>query len=202
LFCCIEILIYPVQRSIIIDYLERSIEEDQAVSYVFCNYKDPDIQSAESVLASLLQQLCQNCPFVSKGLASLYRFHLRRQTRPGLSKWLGRLRSELELYSRVFIIVDAFDELGEADGARDDLLVELKGLPPNVHLLLTSRPLPSLECDIQDEARAKILTRDEDIKSYLEARITRENRLLRQVRADPTLREAIISSVVSAAKGM
>jgi hypothetical protein len=115
---------------------------------------------------------------------------------------LGRLRSELELYSRVFIIVDAFDELGEADGARDDLLVELKRLPPNVHLLLTSRPLPSLECDIQDEARAKILTRDEDIKSYLEARITRENRLLRQVRADPTLREAIISSVVSAAKGM
>jgi len=195
-------LIYPVYRSIVVDSLGHSIAEHQAVLYVFCNHKDPKTKDAESIFASLLQQLFQNRPFVSKELDLLYRFHVRRRTRPNLSEWLHHLRTEIALYSSVFVVIDAMDEFSDVAGAREDLFTELKRLPPNVHLLVTARPLPTLESDIPDRSRVEILARDEDIRSYLEVRIPNESRLLRQVKSDPAFREMVISHVIGAAKGM
>jgi hypothetical protein len=169
---------------------------------LFCNYNERVIQTAEDLLASLVHQLSLRRLFVNEELKSLYRFHIRRQTRPNLSEWSNLLQSELRLYRRVVFVIDALDECAETNGVRDDFLVALKRLQPSVHLLVTSRPLPALEMEFEKEEHIEILASDDDIRRYIDKRIDRESRLLRQIQADPPLRETIITNILSAAKGM
>ena len=178
------------------------MSQDEAIAYIFCNYKDQGPQTAENLIASVLQQLSYKRLFVSNEISALYRFHTRRQTRPGLAEWLGILNAEVRYYAKVFLVIDAIDECAEAHGVRSDLLAELRALQPKMHLMVTSRPLLSLEREFKEDQRMEIFSRDEDIRLYLEKRLVRENRLSRLVEADPPLREVIITKILSAAKGV
>jgi hypothetical protein len=71
-----------------------------------------------------------------------------------------------------------------------------------MHLMVTSRPLLSLEREFKQDQRMQVFSRDEDIRLYLENRLVRENRLSRLVEADPSLKEVIITKILGAAKGV
>lgn len=112
------------------------------------------------------------------------------------------MQAEIRRYSKVFIVADALDECPEDNGTRGDLLTELRSLVAAVNLLFTSRYLTSIERDFQGTKRLDIRANDDDIRRYIEVRIQREHRLARHVRADPTLQESIVNTIVGNAEGM
>jgi hypothetical protein len=132
---------------------------------------------------------------------SLYHHHVKKRTRPTLSEWSKLLQSEVRRLSKVFIIIDALDECPESNGTRDSFLIEIRKLQPSIHLLVTSRHIPTIS-DFENAARVDVRASDKDVRRYLKDRIERERRLVRHVKADPTLQETIINTIVEKAKGM
>ena len=79
---------------------------------------------------------------------------------------------------------------------------ELRALPSNTQLLVTSRHVPSIEAGLIEPQRLEIRASDKDVRIYLDDRIEREDRLKRHVRADPALRDLVIDSIAEKAQGM
>lgn len=185
------------------EYLERSFgKNDVAIAYIYCSYKEQEDQTAVNLIASLLQQLVRGKPAISNEIVSLYRDHIKKQTRPTLTECTNLLQSEVLGFSKVFIVVDALDECAESNGTRMNFLTKIRRLLPDVHLLITSRHIPSIERELERAAHVEIRASNEDVARYLGGRIGREHRLVRHVRADPALQKTIINTIVEKAKGM
>ena len=100
--------------------------------------------------------------------------------------------------------MDALDECSEESKTRSNLLRNLRSLSGNVRLLITSRNLPTseIEFDFDRENRIEIRASDEDVRCYVEARISSEPQLVRHVEIEPTLRNLITETIVSKVEGM
>jgi ankyrin repeat domain-containing protein 50 len=139
---------------------------------------------------------------------SLYRHHLRKETRPTLGELSKLLQSkvryllEVRRLSKVFIVIDALDECPESNRTRQSFLAEIRKLQSTVHLLITSRHIPAIEREFEKAARVEICASGKDVRRYLEGRIESEDRLVRLVKADPALQETIVNTIVKNAKGM
>ena len=110
------------------------------------------------------------------------------------------LRHEIEALPKVFLIVDALDECSE--GTRDLMAAELMDLPQNAYLLVTSRPLPTIERDYEFGARLEIRATDEDVQRYVGARVLQSRRMVRHIEGDMALKTEIIDVLVANANGM
>ena len=85
---------------------------------------------------------------------------------------------------------------------REDFITTLQSLAQNVHLLVTARPLPSIDQQFQGVNRLEILENIDDVRKYIQDRIHREWRLARLVKNDWDLQESIANGVVAKASGM
>jgi hypothetical protein len=186
-----------------VDYLERSVErEDVSVAYIYCSYKEQNEQTAVNLITSLLQQILRQSNVIPDEVVSLYNNHYKKPTRPALADWSKLLQLEVRRMSKVFIIIDALDECSENNGTRKGFLTEIQKLEHTVHLLVTSRDIPSIEHEFQNASRLRIQPTNTDIRKYLECRIASEPQLERHCKKDLNLRALIIDSLVSEAKGM
>ena len=186
-----------------IDYLKQAISEQEiGVAFIYCNYKEKAIQTTVNLVASLLKQLAQTQSGIPSKLRSLYEQHIGRNTRPTLVECSELLHAELTAYSKAFIIVDALDECDETSGTRRDLITQLLRLPPNISLMITSRNVPSIQHKLSHFCRLEVRASDADVRTYLERRIEREERLARHVEADPALRHTILETIMKKVKGM
>lgn len=159
-------------------------------------------QTLENLVASLLHQLVLHRPLFLDRLVSLYKSHYFSQKRPSINDYAQLLQSSVQSYSRVYFIIDALDECSEANGTRKALLAELQKLQPAVNILLTSRHIPSIERLLQDAARIEIQASREDIKNYVEERISNCERIAKYVKNNPDLQNKILQNVSEKAKGM
>jgi hypothetical protein len=148
-------------------------------------------------VSSLLRQLVQSHPTISKTVKEFYSSHQR--SHPTLHEFEEALQIEIRSYSKVFVIVDALDECID-DKTRTALLTTLKDLP--VNLFVTSRYSLTIEEKFDGVKRLDIRAHDDDVQRYVEKRILREDRLARHVKADPSLQDDIVNMVVDSAKGM
>ena len=144
----------------------------------------------------------QDQPLISLNIRNLYDTHVNKKTRPTPTELLGTLKTEIGAFSKAFIIVDALDECSEDDNKRANLLDTLLSLPKNVKLLVTSRPLPTIQSDLEGIARLDIRADEKDVRMYVKGRIPREKRLARHVTNDPDLGETLVQTIVKSAKGM
>jgi hypothetical protein len=149
-----------------------------------------------------LKQLVQDQPLISPNIRNLYDTHVEKNTSPAPTELLAALKLEIGAFSRAFIIVDAIDECSEDDKKRENLLDTLLSLPENVKLLVTSRPLPTIQTDREGIARLDIRADDQDVRMYVKGRIPREKRLARHIKKDPNLGETLVETIVKSAKGM
>jgi hypothetical protein len=148
-------------------------------------------------VSSLLRQLAQSHPTISKTVDQFYSSHKLRH--PTLYEFKEALQIEIRSYSKVFVVVDALDECVD-DETRMVLLTALKDLP--VNLFVTSRYSLTTERKFDGAERLDIRAHDNDVRRYVENRILCEDRLARHVKADPSLQDDIINKVVDSAKGM
>lgn len=135
-------------------------------------------------------------------LVSLYKSHSSHQERPSINDYTQLLQATVQSYDRVYFVVDALDEFSEANGTRKDLLVELQRLNPAPNTLITSRDIPSIERLLKDAARIEIRASEEDIKNYVEDRISSSERIASYIRKSPELEDRILKTVSEKASGM
>jgi hypothetical protein len=169
------------------------------VAYLYCNYKAQN-QTAVNFIGSLLQQLIQRLPAIPSDIISIYKQHVRQQTRLSLAEYSRLLQSQVQRFSKVYVIIDALDEYPRGYGI-SDFLPEIRKLP-NTHLLVTSRSVADIQREFAEESCLEIRACDTDVKDYIEARIAGEPQMVRHIKADPSLRTAILDTIIQKANGM
>ncbi|KAL9121033.1 MAG: hypothetical protein Q9187_002407 [Circinaria calcarea] len=189
-----------VYVSISLKTLSKFEVENVSLSFIYCNYKEN--QSTVDLIGTLLQQVIAKRSSVPAAVKTLYEQHREKNTKLSLIESASLLHSELSKFSRAFVVVDALDETDEQDGTRSQLMSELRALPPNTHLLVTSRHVPSVQAGLNEPQRLEIRASDKDVRLYLDDRIEREDRLKKHIRADLALRDLVINSVADKAQGM
>ena len=174
---------------------------DVGIGWVYCIYNEMG-QTAQNLLASLLQQFCRQKGSLSPEVSKSYEYHCRHDTRPLVPDISKLLRSEVKYFSKVYIVIDALDECPDNDRTRDKFLTELMTLPSNVQVLITSRPNSSIEHMLEDAKCLEISAREDDVRRHLVARISNEPRLTKHTAADRQLHDTVISTIIEKARGM
>jgi hypothetical protein len=188
-------------RAIVIQYLQKTLQDENvAIACIYCNHKEQAKQTVRELVASLLKQFIQDRPEISECAKSLHDNHYPKATRPCLSELTEVLRKEVGRYSKAFIIIDALDELIERD--RGHLIKEVQSLPNTVNLMVTSRPLLSIE-QILSGAKSKEIRADErDVRTYINHYIRHEPRLSLLIGAEETLHKDIADKISINVRGM
>jgi len=187
-------------RSIIINDLEaRAAQTGASVAYIYFNYKNLTVQTPSNLVSSILQQLVICRGAVGQELATAYKQHKKKKSRPTFDEWVDLAQAEARRHLKMFMVVDALDE---AEPHTRNVILDVLRKMPNVNLLLTSRPAVALDEWMPDVDRLDILARDEDLRKYIVGRLPKEHRLLRYVKDEASLGELIAQTVTRAAQGM
>ncbi|KAK0485429.1 hypothetical protein EDD18DRAFT_1428356 [Armillaria luteobubalina] len=119
-------------------------ETDKAVIFcIFCNYCATD-QRTITIICSLLKRLIQACLHLTDGIQDFYDKWSHGGKLPLLEDITSLLSVELKLYDCIYIILDALDELDD-DKCHEGVLDALKALGNQICLLMTSRPLDTMQ---------------------------------------------------------
>ena len=188
-------------RSYTINHLQGVVTgRATRLTYFYLSYKDAEKQDIPALLASLISQIALSEPVLSSELIASYQAHESGVTPLSHSECTQLLRSTISRYTKIFLIIDAFDEYPEE--CRGQLLTELHDLEPGVNMLITSRNLPTIERQLSKAVRLDIQARSDDILQYLRERIASLEMLKSHIEKDPTLDNLISTTITAKAGGM
>ena len=186
----------------VIDHLEQEQKGEKiGVAYVYCVYNSLN-QTTTCFLGSLLQQFVTQSGTVSPDIKSCHMNHARRGTRPSLSETARLLRSQVENFDKVFVVIDALDECPELDQTRKSFVAEVRGLLPKVKLMVTSRNIPSIETMFIDDTCLEIRAQDQDIEMFIRSQMEQRDELVDLLDGDDEMRSRIIAVVLKKTHGM
>jgi hypothetical protein len=123
-------------RSLVIDTLREVLENSKSkvgLAYVYCNYKE--VQKTEEFIAAIVKQLLVPLDVIPEEIFRIYERYRKAKNPISLPDAREMLRLACAALQRVYICVDALDELEE----RDRLLESLQETPPSVNLFTTGR---------------------------------------------------------------
>lgn len=139
---------------------------------------------------------------------NLYRGHTQRRTRPDLDQILSVTKSTIDDLEKTYILIDALDELTDADQQETfiESIITLLTVPTTekakLHVLVTSR----LENRSLDGTSIEIHATREEIASMVEERIKTPRSFKQSLRGklaeSSVLQKEILDQVVSKANGM
>jgi hypothetical protein len=193
-------------RSVIINHLlglqRLRQDEELGVAFIYCNYKEQDKQTIPNLMSSILHQLAVSAPEISEDL--MYRLieYRQKQIRPSMEATLDALRTIVSTYQTVYVVIDALDECSESNGERSELVGHLREMPSNLKILCTSRELPDIEKLFSESGKVYIHAQETDVEKYLKGQIEKSMRLRNHVRADPSLLQHIVNTIVNRVDGM
>jgi hypothetical protein len=178
-------------EALVIDHLLRSQHvANDAVAFIYCNYKRQTEQSAKHMLSSILRQIIDIRPGVPKPVQEFYMSHTTRRIAPSSDKIRQVLGAAAEDLHRLTIVVDALDECETR--ARNVFLsaVEMLRRKCGVRLLATSRSLPNAQSHptFLGKLELEVKAYDEDLEKYVRSRTSE----LHQVVSEPDLIETLV----------
>ena len=188
--------------SLVIDHLQQKFNEEKvATAYIYCDYKRQEEQTPLNLLASVTKQLLQHQDSIPGKIQETYKRHHEHESRPGFEEFSEMTGSSMADFSRIFLIVDALDELGNAGQVRQTLLERLHPLQDlhHINLMTTSRYIAALALDFHQPLCMDVRASPEDIRRYVEGHISD---LPRCVKMNSGLPEAIANAIVDAVEGM
>jgi hypothetical protein len=113
---------------------------------------------------------------------------------------LEYLRIVLRSYQRVLIVTDALDEASESTGRA--FVKSTRSVASSVRLLVTSRPLPSIEKLFVTDSKIKITATNDDIEAYVHHVLNDDDQLGDIVKSDSFLASKIVKSITEKAQNM
>ncbi|KAK2130441.1 hypothetical protein NOF04DRAFT_1142600, partial [Fusarium oxysporum II5] len=164
-----------ILSSIVINNLHTRLSENPSIgiAYIYCNFRQEQEQKINDLLASLVKQLSRGWHSLPESVNSLYGKHKKNATRPLVEELSATLQYVIELYTKVFIIVDALDECQALDDCRGKLLSEILRYQDRtaVNFFATSRPIPDITKFFQQTLCLEIRATKDDVTLYLEKHI-------------------------------
>jgi Cdc6-like AAA superfamily ATPase len=192
-----------ILASTVVENLHTRFQDDPSVgvAYLYCDFRRQDVQKTEDLLASLLKQLAQRQSSLPDSVKSLHDSHRDRRTQPSLDEVSRTLGSVANIYSSVFVIVDALDECQVSNGCRTKFLSEIFSLQANcgVNLFVTSRLIPEIREQFKESISLEIRASEEDVRRYLDGHMFR---LPGFVIKSPELQEEIKTEIIRSIDGM
>ncbi|KAH7186730.1 nucleoside phosphorylase domain-containing protein [Fusarium oxysporum] len=192
-----------ILSSIVINDLHTrfSVNPNIGIAYIYCNFRQEQEQKINSLLASLVKQLSRGWHGLPECVNSLYGKHKKNATRPLVEELSATLQYAIELYTKVFIIVDALDECQALDDCRGKLLSEILRHQDRsaVNLFATSRPIPDITKIFQQTLCLEIRATKDDVTLYLERHI---GTLRPVIKTNSRLQEQIKIGISDAVDGM
>ncbi|KAJ7194542.1 hypothetical protein GGX14DRAFT_328154, partial [Mycena pura] len=191
--------------SIVVEELRKHyLQPGVGVACIFCDYNKGGAQTITALIGSLLRQLMTSGSAVPDSLSSLYNCFKSRLSHADLSDLTSALRSQLQLYSRVYLVIDALDEC--SDSTRDQFVSTIHALAESdcLHVLITSRDISSVVQEFINDStpRIDIRANEEDIHTYIKHRLRSERKLTRLVESNEALQNDIVARVTEKASGM
>ncbi|KAL6406233.1 hypothetical protein AUP68_10402 [Ilyonectria robusta] len=192
-----------ILTSVVIQDLTVRFSEDASIgiTYIYGNFQRQGEQKVDNLLASLLKQLAESQSSLPGSVRDLYDHHKTKRTQPLLDEISRTLQSVAAMYSRIFIVVDALDELQAYGGCRTKFLSEMFSLQAKTeaNLFATSRPNLEIEKEFKGCISREIRASGEDVRKYLDAGISQgESSILK--RRD--LQEDVTAGIVNAVDGI
>jgi hypothetical protein len=155
-------------RSIVINHLQSLVrqQENWAIVFAYCQIKDQ--LSVSQIICLLLRQLVEDHERASTFLYDHHFLnHIRDGTTPSDNHLISALKDTLSLFSQVFIVIDAVDELPPR--IYNELLDILSSLDKPI--LITSRPLVSLKRLLSKSSTIEIVPSQQDLTGFVGSRI-------------------------------
>jgi len=150
-----------------------------------------------------LQQLLMKKAIISPDVKTLFKSLVEKGLRPSSTDYSRLIQLECERLSTIFVVIDALDECNENNGGRDHLLYELKKLRPKLRLFVTSRPhIVEIAEHFPGAAQLRIHAREEDIRKYLNGKMSNHARFRCQMDADHALENLVMDTIIQNANGM
>ncbi|KAK4170833.1 ankyrin repeat-containing domain protein [Triangularia setosa] len=189
-----------ILTSIVVDDLHTRFRYDVRVgiAYLYCNFRRHADQKVEDLLSNLIRQLAQDQSLFPECLKVLYDKHKGR-TRPSLDELSRALQTVANLFSRIFIVVDALDECQL--GSQSKLLTEIFALQSKTgaNIFATSRSILGITERFKDGVSLEIQAQPEDVERYIKGNVTRMPSCVTQNR---DLQKEIITKITQAVDGM
>ncbi|PWW80923.1 hypothetical protein C7212DRAFT_148142, partial [Tuber magnatum] len=162
--------------SLVIDTLSKGVDGDGlAVAYVYCDFGARNVQSASTVLASILKQVVGALPQIPDDVWKAFEEAKKQNTRKKSHDRNLYLTKSLSSLKRSFICIDALDEFPKEH--RAELWRSLQRVTrecPNTRLFLTGRPQIQREVEDRFLQYADMVTISPtlaDIRRYIEKRL-------------------------------
>ncbi|KAF8837278.1 hypothetical protein BDN67DRAFT_909501 [Paxillus ammoniavirescens] len=131
-------------------------------------------QRFETLLRSILHQLCSKQAVTPDAMKRLYGVDAKEHPQPTLSQLRTTLGEVVKGFDEVYILIDALDE---CDSQADllDWMQSLQSTTQGLHLLVTSRPERIIEDRMSNFSHVRISLNsellDDDIKTYVDERV-------------------------------
>ena len=191
-------------RSFLVEELKKSTTaSDVRVQYVYLNYKELK-QSPSTVIGSLVKQILEEDVNQGGVLRNKYESSLKNNKPASLVDLRDFLYDSLDRHPKAFVFFDALDEYDEGNGDRSLLVEELTKLSKrrNIHVMVTSRWLASLQRDLSGSVCIEVRASDSDVETYVRCQLKSSARLQGHLRQDSALEAEIVTGVVSRCQGM
>ncbi|KAJ5760316.1 hypothetical protein N7520_007472 [Penicillium odoratum] len=190
--------------SLVISFLQRHFHTDTSVgtAYIYCDFKQQHLLKPWILIASLLKQLARLHPNFSR-VIELYEYHQRYKSRPSVNELIDVFQAVVTSLSRVNIVIDALDECQTNDSLQRFLhiIFSLQAkYGVNISLLATSRHNGNIEGLFGSSLRSEISAGEEDIRSYLDQRVTAFTD--QPIKGNEVLRADIVRKILEVANGM
>jgi len=189
----------------VIEFLEKDLPiADTGLAFIYCNYKENGLQKIEYFVRTIVRQLVEQRPAITKEVRTLHGKYRGKGTSPSPGEYLGLLQALAKGCSEVYIVIDALDECINEKGMLiwSGLLTKLKVSIPNLRLLCTSRHIDDIRGSLAGSIPIKIRPSDADIKTYVLAQIESEDLLFQFCTEDVALQNEILDAVPLKAEGM
>ncbi|KAL2197095.1 hypothetical protein P885DRAFT_77574 [Corynascus similis CBS 632.67] len=191
-----------ILTSIVVDDLYIRFQDDVhvGIAYVYCNFRRQADQKVEDLMSNLIRQLSQDQSSLPECLRILYDKHKGR-TRPSFDELARALQTVANLFSRIFIVVDALDECPLSDGSRSKFLTEIFTLQneTGANIFATSRFIRDVTERFKDKLTREIRAQPEDVQRYINGNMDHMPACVIQ---RPDLRKEVITKIVQAVDGM
>lgn len=173
------------------------------LGYIYCDYRDEKAQTAENVLGAVLQHLLRRLLAIllaiPPGVWQLYQERHEKNLAFSLADTQHLFHITSAEFSKVYVCLDALDELGDQRGVMEFL----RDRPANMQLFLTGRPhvRDTVRKYLKEVQNVSIVARDSDIQRFIKCEIGGLNDAEPDA-MDEELRMSIVEKVVKSARGM
>ena len=189
-------------RSTVIEYLQNAHRRERTgVAYVYCVYNGAH-HTACNLLGSLLQHLASQSVAVLEFIRSCHDHHASHGTRPDLNEIASLLRTQVERFDEVFIVIDALDECPDLNQTRKNLLAKVRCLLPKARLMITSRHTPSIEKMFKHDTHLEIRAQNQDVREFIKSQLEQRDELVDLLEDHEDVQSSIIATILEKTNGM